>query len=83
MNRRSFLKIAGLAAALGGSAAARTLVLLNIRETITISRVEWFLYGTGLPEGGDDSDLRCAVRVSAACGIQGWADVSGTTMPDG
>ncbi len=82
MNRRSFLKIAGLAAALGGSAAARTLVLLNIRETITISRIEWFLYKTGLSASGDEPDLRCAVRITAACGIQGWADVSDATMPD-
>ncbi|MEN6428296.1 MAG: enolase C-terminal domain-like protein [Phycisphaerales bacterium] len=82
MNRRSFLKTAGFVAAMGNYASARVLILLNIRETTTVSRIEWFLYGTGLQDTQDQPDRRCALRITAEPGIHGWADVPGWTMPD-
>jgi len=82
MNRRSFLKAAGFVAAMGNYAAAKGLVLLNIRETTTISRVQWFLYETGLLDFEGEPDRRCTVRITAEPGIHGWADAPGATMPD-
>jgi L-alanine-DL-glutamate epimerase-like enolase superfamily enzyme len=67
---------------MGNWAAARSLVLLNIREAITISGIEWFLYETGLRGPGNETDRRCAVRITAAPGIHGWADGPGWMMPD-
>ncbi len=67
---------------MGSCAAARSLVLLNIRETTTISRIEWFVYGTGLRGPGNEPDYRCAVRITAKPGIHGWADVPNWMMPD-
>jgi len=82
MNRRSFLKVAGFVAAMGNHAAARGLILLKIRETISISRIEWFLYGMGRQDTEDQPDRRCALRITAEPGIHGWADMSGAIMPD-
>ncbi|MGE5295630.1 MAG: enolase C-terminal domain-like protein [Solirubrobacterales bacterium] len=82
MDRRSFLKAAGIVAALAGRAAAKHLVLLNVPETITISRIDWFLYETGLRGPADEPDRRCAVRITAEPGIQGWADSSNWIMPN-
>ncbi len=67
---------------MGNYAAARSLVLLNIRETAKISCVEWFLYGTSRQNPEDVPDHRCAVRITAESGIQGWADAPSWTMPD-
>jgi L-alanine-DL-glutamate epimerase-like enolase superfamily enzyme len=82
MNRRSFLKIAGVTAALGNWAGARTLVLLNVSETAPISRIEWLVYETGrrAPAGGPEH--RCVVRISTASGIPGWAEAPAWTLPD-
>lgn len=74
--------MAGLVAAMGDWAAARGLVLLSIRETTTLSRIEWFLYGTGLQNAEGEPDHRCAVRITAEPGIHGWADAPGAAMPD-
>lgn len=67
---------------MGNWAAARSLVLLNIRETITISGIEWFLYETGLRGPGNEPDRRCAVRITAKPGIHGWADGPSWVMPN-
>ncbi len=82
MNRRSFLKIAGVTATLGNWAAARTLVLLDVSENAVISRIEWFVYETGRCVPGGDPEHRCAVRISTASGIQGWAEAPAWAMPD-
>ncbi len=74
--------MAGLVAAMSSRAAARHLVLLNIPETITISKVEWFLYETGLRGLADEPDRRCAVRITAEPGIHGWADGPDWIMPN-
>ncbi len=82
MNRRSFLKIAGFAAAMGNYAAARHLMLLNVSETAPISRIEWMVYATGRRSPASGPEYRCAVRIGTACGIQGWADAPSSAMPD-
>lgn len=82
MDRRSFLKMAGFVAAACGRAAARHLVLLEIPDTITLSRIEWFLYETGLRGTADEPDRRCAVRITAEPGVHGWSDGSDWTMPN-
>lgn len=81
MDRRSFLRVAGLAAAMSKWAAARGLLLLNVPETIAISEIQWFLYETGLRGPANEPDRRCAVRITAEPGIHGWADVAGWMMP--
>jgi L-alanine-DL-glutamate epimerase-like enolase superfamily enzyme len=82
MNRRSFLKTAGFIATLGSRAAARTLVLLNADENAAISRIEWMVYDTGRRGPTSDSEHRCAVRLTTASGLQGWADAPATAAPD-
>lgn len=67
---------------MGNCAAARSLVLLNIRETTTISGIEWFIYETGLRGPGNEPDRRCAVRITAEPGIHGWADGPTWMMPN-
>jgi len=66
---------------MGNYAAARSLVLLSVPDTTTISAVEWFVYGTGLRGPDDRPDRRCAVRITAEPGIHGWADVPASMMP--
>jgi L-alanine-DL-glutamate epimerase-like enolase superfamily enzyme len=76
MNRRSFLKIAGLAAAIGSRAMARGILLLKVDDASPIARVEWIPYDAGEPES------RCALRIWADGGVQGWADAPGSAIPD-
>ncbi len=82
MDRRSFLKMAGFVAAMCERAVARSLVLLEIPDAITLSRIEWFLYETGLRGSTDETDRRCAVRITAEPGIHGWADGPDWIMPN-
>jgi len=82
MDRRSFLKMAGLVAAMGKWAAARGLVLLSVPDTIVVSEIAWFVYETGLRGPGNEPDRRCAVRITADPGIHGWADVSSWMVPN-
>lgn len=85
MNRRRFLRLAGCAAGtwvLGKCAAAGRLVLVNTSETPRISRIEWIVYDTGLRGPDNRSRERCAVRITATSGVQGWADFPGWTTPD-
>jgi L-alanine-DL-glutamate epimerase-like enolase superfamily enzyme len=82
MNRRSFLKIAGIAAALSRGAAARTLLLLNADEDSPIARVEWMMYEAGGQGPAGGAEQRCVVRISTESGLQGWAEAPGAAMPD-
>lgn len=82
MNRRSFLKIAGFAAAMSNCAAARHILLLNADETSPISRIEWMVYATGRRSPASEPEHRCVVRIGTTCGIQGWADAPSSAMPD-
>ena len=75
MNRRSFLKIAGFAATMGSSALARSILLLEVDPASPITRVDWIPYDAGGPE------YRCAVRLWADSGVQGWADAPSSAMP--
>lgn len=85
MNRRVFLKAAGCAvgAALWNSrAAGRHLVLINTSEAERISRIEWIAYDTGARGPDEQPQRRCAVRITATSGAQGWADFSIWVAPD-
>jgi L-alanine-DL-glutamate epimerase-like enolase superfamily enzyme len=75
INRRSFLKIAGLAGTMGGRAMARGILLLDVDPAGPITRIDWIPYDTGEPE------RRCAVRVWADSGVQGWADAPSSARP--
>lgn len=81
MNRRSFLKIATVAA-LGRRATARVLLLLNADENAPLAKVEWMVYDTGRRDGSRASEHRCVVRIWTTTGVQGWAETSATAMPD-
>lgn len=85
MNRRSFLKTLGSVGAFllaGESAPARSLFVLGVRDSSQISNIEWILYETGRRQPGDQPERRCAVRITGAGGVQGWADLASSTMPD-
>jgi len=85
MNRRSFLKTIGSAGAFllaGDSAPARSLFVLGVEDSSRISDIEWVLYETGRRQPDNQPERRCAVRVTGASGVQGWADFTGSTMPD-
>jgi len=85
MNRRSFLKTIGSAGAFllaGDSAPARSLFVLGVEDSSRISDIEWVLYETGRQQPDSQPERRCAVRVTGASGVQGWADFTGSTMPD-
>jgi L-alanine-DL-glutamate epimerase-like enolase superfamily enzyme len=85
MNRRSFLK--GLSSAGGfllaaNTAPARPLFLIAANEPARISSVEWILYQTGRQQSDNQPEHRCVVRITSMGGIQGWADLAGSAMPD-
>jgi len=85
MDRRVFLKTAaGIAGswALARSATARHLVLVRTDDAERISRIEWITYDTGLRGSAEQSEERCAVRITTTGGAQGWADFSLWTAPD-
>ncbi len=82
MDRRSFLKAAGLTAATGGYAAARTLILLDTDAPALIGKIEWIVYETGLRSPSSDPEHRCVVRITTTTGVQGWSDMPGWTRPD-
>jgi L-alanine-DL-glutamate epimerase-like enolase superfamily enzyme len=85
MNRRGLLRAAGCAAGtwvLGKCAVARRLVLVKTGETPRIGEIEWIVYDTGLQGADDQPAERCAVRITATSGVQGWADFPGWTAPD-
>ncbi len=84
MGRRTLVRIAGglAATALTGSGAlARRLLLLDTTQAERISRVEWFLYDTGLRGTAGESPKRCALRLTTTWGHQGWADLSEEAAP--
>ena len=83
MDRRAFLKAAGITAALSGPALARRLILLDSSASARITRIEWIVYETGLSAPGGDPTRRCAVRITTASGVQGWADVPASAAPGG
>jgi len=85
MDRRSFLKALGSAGAFllaCDSASARSLFVLAVEDSSRISNIEWVLYDTGRRQPDNHPEHRCAVRVTGASGVQGWADLTGSTMPD-
>lgn len=85
MGRRSFLRAAGGAAGtlvLGNCALAGRLVLVAVGETAAISQIEWIVYDTGVQDLAGGPLQRCAVRITATSGVQGWADFEGWTAPD-
>ena len=85
MNRRLFLKALGSAGAsllAGDSAPARTLFVLDVEDSAQISDIEWVLYETGRGQPDGQLERRCAVRITGTSGAQGWADLTGSTMPD-
>jgi L-alanine-DL-glutamate epimerase-like enolase superfamily enzyme len=84
MNRRSFLKTIGSAGAFllaGDCAPARSLFVVGVEDSSQISNIEWILYETGRRQADNQPERRCAVRITAASGTQGWADFTGSTMP--
>jgi L-alanine-DL-glutamate epimerase-like enolase superfamily enzyme len=86
LDRRDLLKAISCAAGsllLGRSAGARRLVLVNTSGAEQISRLEWIPYDTGRRGPNEQSQQRCAVRISTTSGAQGWADFSVWTAPDG
>jgi L-alanine-DL-glutamate epimerase-like enolase superfamily enzyme len=85
MNRRLFLKTLGSAGALllaGKSAPARSLFVVGVEDSTGISSIEWALYETGRRKPDNQPERRCAVRITGMSGVQGWADLAGSTMPD-
>ena len=82
MNRRSFLKIAGLAVAMSGWARARNLILLDVDDNAPIAKIEWLVYETGRRGSAGESEHRCVVRISTTSGLQGWAEAPASAMPD-
>ncbi|MBN2130093.1 MAG: hypothetical protein JW741_11380, partial [Sedimentisphaerales bacterium] len=85
MNRRSFLRRLGSAGALllaGNTAGARVLHLVRAGEPTKIANIEWFLYETEPLGAEKQPQRRCAVRITAAIGAQGCADLSDWMFPD-
>lgn len=85
LSRRRFLKAASYTAgagALGSTALARRLVLIDASGVEQISKIEWVPYDTGLRGPDERSIERCAVRITTTAGAQGWADVSIWAAPD-
>jgi len=85
IDRRRFLQAASCAAgawALGGTATAKRLVIIDTSAAEQISRIEWIPYDTSLRGPDEQSVKRCAVRITTTAGVQGWADFSIWAMPD-
>jgi L-alanine-DL-glutamate epimerase-like enolase superfamily enzyme len=84
MGRRAFLRIAGCAAGAlvwADSAPATRLLVVVSSQMPSIVRIEWILYDNGQVTSEERPDYRCAVRITADSGDQGWADTSGTAAP--
>jgi len=84
-NRRSFLKglgSAGVFLLAGSSAPARSFLVIGGGDHSSIASIEWVPYQTGRQQSDNQPESRCAVRITTASGIQGWADLAGLTMPD-
>jgi len=85
IDRRRFLKAAIGAAgtwALGGTAMATRLVIIDTSGAEQISKIEWVPYDTGLRGPNEQSVERGAVRITTTAGAQGWADFSTWALPD-
>jgi L-alanine-DL-glutamate epimerase-like enolase superfamily enzyme len=84
MNRRTFLKSLTSAGAFflaGRAARATPLFVIESTGPSQIANVEWFLYETGRQQTDAGAQRRCAVRVTSARGVQGWADFADSVMP--
>jgi len=85
MNRRSFLRnliSAGACFLAGRDATGKSLLLISDSDHPHISGIEWILYRTGRQQADDRPEYRCAVRLTSASGVQGWADLAGSAMAD-
>ena len=85
MNRRTFIKAIGYGGAAlvtGKATFGRPLHLVGATDAEQVSRIEWIVYVTGRGDVDNRAQHRCAVRVTSANGVQGWADLSEEAAPD-
>jgi L-alanine-DL-glutamate epimerase-like enolase superfamily enzyme len=83
MDRRSFIQFAGAMGVLAlcsRLSVARKIIVVDSGEPVVVSRIEWVLYDANAAQDGK-TDHRCALRITATNGAQGYADLSQAVMP--